>query len=398
MIVIHLIFSQMVSKVGTDELARWLYAHTSIGDTRVSKLLRTKAVDEAKRGAPAWPKTLHGAWERLNYTRYHRSRVILVAYCPNQLYSNGLLKCARRLPAGHTGPCPSCSTPTHGSFAGKLVPHSFDYFINAQQGYKDMLTLVEFDTSLVECWAATFAQIDRDHEDETLAVDSKLGSTNARELYNDHPDYFKCDAKNRTILVYRVSDYQEPFHGSTLVGSYSTGGDNDVVVNINEKLIGKPEYCRITHIVSGGKHIPNPEARQEYDVDVYGRMMHEGFYTSVATKDGIENDVFVRVILLNYCADGPKFAADMSIYDQPNKRTLGYMLGDTCTPIKIGTVWCWALSYNPDAHVISAMASLARNERAEQLKGKPGYEKNSKAIGSKGASRITHACATVRVF
>ena len=137
--VIHLIFSQVVSKVGTDELARWLYAHTGTGDTRVSKLLRTKAVDEAKRGAPAWPKTLHGAWERLNYTRYHRSRVVaLVAYCPNQLYSNGLLQCARRPPAAHTGPCPSCSTPTHGSFAGKPVPHSVDYFINAQQGYKDI--------------------------------------------------------------------------------------------------------------------------------------------------------------------------------------------------------------------------------------------------------------------
>jgi hypothetical protein len=78
------------------ELAQWLYAHANIGDNQLTKLLRTKAKEEKKRGGPKWPKTVHGAWERLNYTQYHKDRVIRVVYCPNKAVKFGRLVCGRR--------------------------------------------------------------------------------------------------------------------------------------------------------------------------------------------------------------------------------------------------------------------------------------------------------------
>jgi hypothetical protein len=272
-------------------------------------------------------------------------------------------------------------------FSTKLVPLSFDYFIDAQRGYKDMLTLAEFHTSLIDNWPGALDELRRDPTDLSQSVDSNLSGTNARQLFAGHPDFFKMDDRNITIIVRRLSDYQEPFHGSTLVGSYSTGGDNDVVCNIGATLEGKPEYCRVTHIVSGGKHIPNPEARQEYDVEVYGKMMYIGFRTDVNTKNGIVRDVFVRVVLLNYCADGPKFAADMSIYDQPNVHTLDYMLKGMM-PLRIGKKQCWCLSYSLGAKVRSAKSALVRAKKAHELKGRAAYEKESKLLGMKGKTHF----------
>jgi hypothetical protein len=62
-------------------------------------------------------------------------------------------------------------------FSTKLVPLSFDYFIDAQRGYKDMLTLAEFHTPLIDNWPGALDELRRDPTDLSQSVDSNPSGT-----------------------------------------------------------------------------------------------------------------------------------------------------------------------------------------------------------------------------
>jgi hypothetical protein len=311
----------------TDDLVHWLLKHEGISDTKTSQFLRDTA-DLQKQAGVGFPRTLRGIWNAaVSYESYYRSRVDRVAYCPRSTKTHGVLDCGMRLSAVHgTGLCPGClakdgmQTETHRHFQNdKHVPLSFDYFIRADEQYADKCKIPEFTDSIIANYADNLKRLQKPPCDDSVDVDTNLSGIAARKLYQDHPDYFDIDIRDNgrlVIIVRGMSDFQAPYHGSTIVGSFSTGGDNDEVCNIDPKLMGRPEYTVVTHIISGGQHVPNPEQRQEYNVEMYGRMMHEGFRTDVVTSSGIYRNVLVRVIPLNYTADGPKFAGDMSLWDQ----------------------------------------------------------------------------------
>ena len=103
--------------------------------------------------------------------------------------------------------------------------------------YKDKLKIAEFTDAIVKKHPEVLQRLQQDPADDTVDVDMHMSSIAARRLYQDHPGYFEMDLRDngKFFIVCRVmSDYQAPYSGSTIVGAFSTGGENDEVCNIDE--------------------------------------------------------------------------------------------------------------------------------------------------------------------
>ena len=373
------------------KLGRFLHTHRNVADCTVKDNLDSRELLLTSVGKEMdLPLTVSSCWTKMGATKMTKRYLETVVYCPNPRKRYGRLVCGERLLPEHgNGICPHCNeTETHDRKSnGVFEPVDQDTMIRPGAQYTDLCLDEEFMSSLYRTWAPSIELLKQDHEDLDVPVDGILSGTSARRLYNDFPDYFKMDIRDGghvTIIVRRMSDYQEPFHGCTLIGAFSTGGDNDEVINIESHLAGKPDFSRVTHIIHGGKHIKNTQQRQEWLVDHYYKLMHNGI-DNVPAWDPVQRKVVtvhLRVIMLNYTADGPKHAADVGIMDQPNPHHLNYAL-EGFTPITEAEKLCWCLSYNLEARVRSEASVMDLAQQADATIGTRLYKKTTQRTGFK---------------
>ena len=141
-----------------------------------------------------WPLKLQTAWNMMGVPEQiecHEA-VVPVAYCTNP-------KCQRRITpeeerCSHV--CSKCATPWFSRLdSGKPNVLSFDYFIQPEWSYAQMLALPEFSDALIEFWPRALEMMSQDPEDLTVAVDDVLSGTNARRFYRSRRNDIKFDLK-----------------------------------------------------------------------------------------------------------------------------------------------------------------------------------------------------------
>jgi hypothetical protein len=382
------------------KLARFLYSKRKVSDTQAGddlKRERTLLQRCGIRREELPPKQLSTAWDWIGFQESHSSKVRSLVYCPLMKKSLDVLVCGKLLPQNHgTGECKFClhegrRTATHNPHRFKTsTPIESDTVFDAEQQYRELMMDSTFVTALRDYWPKGLEMLQVPLEDDSAEVGPVLSGTSARRLYRDYPAYFKMDISEggeATIVVRRLSDYQEPYHGTSIQGQFSTGGDNDEIVNISHTLVGRPEYNLITHIINGGKHIKNPVERQKYCANEYHGLMHDGIKdVKVATSGGVVTLRLLRIIIVHYAADSPKLAQDQAIMDQPSPGHLNFAL-EGFAPIRISKrKLCWCLSFNLGAKVRSEASADQLAKEVQDAIGTSGYKALSQKNGFKGQS------------